>query len=296
MLGHALGRRWVRWTVPLALAAAVGTVLVATLASPNKASADVVIAGARSISEPVSIAYGVKKKGTTTDVHLLACNDFHGNLEAAGLNIYGQFAGGAAWLAKAVKDKQAQYGDKEIERHRRRQHRRQPACRRALLRGALDDRHQPHERRLRLGRQPRVRQGHDELLRIQNGGCRPASVAPPRPTPWPTAAPPNTYPGADFQYLSANVVRNDNGQDAVPGLRHQADQERQRQEVRDRHHRRGARGDADDRHADRRGRAHVRGRGRRRQRGRRSSSQAKGVEHQRARDPPGRLPVRHARP
>ena len=54
-------------------------------------------------------------KGRTTDVHLLAWNDFHGNLEAgAGLNIYGQFAGGAAWLAKAVEDKQALYGDKEI--------------------------------------------------------------------------------------------------------------------------------------------------------------------------------------
>ena len=32
----------------------------------------------------------------------------------AGLNIYGQFAGGAAWLAKAVQDKQALYGDKQI--------------------------------------------------------------------------------------------------------------------------------------------------------------------------------------
>jgi 2',3'-cyclic-nucleotide 2'-phosphodiesterase (5'-nucleotidase family) len=99
-----------RWTVPLALAAAVGAVLVATLASPNKASADVVIAGARSISDPVLIAYGVKKQGTTTDVHVLAFNDLHGNLEAAGNNIYGHFAGGAAYLAKAIKDRQAQYG------------------------------------------------------------------------------------------------------------------------------------------------------------------------------------------
>jgi hypothetical protein len=100
----------VRWTVPLALAATVGAVLAATLASPNKASADVVIAGARSISDPGSIAYGVKKQGTTTDVHVLAFNDLHGNLEAAGNNIYGHFAGGAAYLAKAIKDRQAQYG------------------------------------------------------------------------------------------------------------------------------------------------------------------------------------------
>ena len=42
--------------------------------------------------------------GKTTDVHLLAYNDFHGNLEPGGQNLYGQFAGGAAYLAKAVKD------------------------------------------------------------------------------------------------------------------------------------------------------------------------------------------------
>ena len=93
---HALARRWLRWTVPLALAAAVGAVLVATLASPKQASADVVIAGARSISDPVSIAYGANKTGSTTDVHVLAFNDLHGNLEAATNNIYGHFAGGAA--------------------------------------------------------------------------------------------------------------------------------------------------------------------------------------------------------
>ncbi len=34
--------------------------------------------------------------------HVLAYNDFHGNLEPARLNIYGQFAGGAAYLAKLI--------------------------------------------------------------------------------------------------------------------------------------------------------------------------------------------------
>ena len=43
--------------------------------------------------------------------------------------------------------------------HGRRQHRRVAAGQRPLLRGAGDDRHELHERRLRLGRQPRVRQG-----------------------------------------------------------------------------------------------------------------------------------------
>ena len=43
-------------------------------------------------------------------MHLLAFNDLHGTLEPGGNNIYGQFAGGAAYLAKVVKERQARYG------------------------------------------------------------------------------------------------------------------------------------------------------------------------------------------
>ena len=43
-------------------------------------------------------------------MHLLAFNDLHGTLDPGGQNLYGQFAGGAAFLAKKVKDLQAQYG------------------------------------------------------------------------------------------------------------------------------------------------------------------------------------------
>jgi 5'-nucleotidase len=56
------------------------------------------------------VSYSKLDKQRTTDVHLLAFNDLHGNLEAAGLNIYGKFAGGAAYLARAIKDRQARYG------------------------------------------------------------------------------------------------------------------------------------------------------------------------------------------
>src|SRR6266542_6401885 len=70
----------------------------------------VVISGARSLSDQVSVSYKALDSQRTTDVHLLAFNDLHGNLEAASLNIYGRFAGGAAYLAKAIKDRQAQYG------------------------------------------------------------------------------------------------------------------------------------------------------------------------------------------
>ena len=103
------------WMTQVTLAAvAVGVVLAAPLATPNRAAADnITIAGARSLSDQVSVRYGTAKQAQTTDVHLLAFNDLHGNLEAAGNNIYGRFAGGAAYLAKAVKDKQALYGDNQ---------------------------------------------------------------------------------------------------------------------------------------------------------------------------------------
>src|SRR3954464_700645 len=49
----------------------------------------------------------------TTDIHVLAFNDLHGTLEADSLTIYGRFAGGAASLAKAVKDLQSTYGERQ---------------------------------------------------------------------------------------------------------------------------------------------------------------------------------------
>jgi 5'-nucleotidase len=205
-----------RWTVPLALAAAVGAVLVATLASPRQASADVVIAGARSISDPVSIAYGAQKKGTTTDVHVLAFNDLHGNLEAAGNNIYGHFAGGAAYLAKAIKDKQAQYGRQE-----------------ATVFGGDNIGASPLANGLFFEEPITVAtnlmnvdfgsvgnhefdKGSAELLRIQNGGCRPVEGCTAAPYALPGGGSTSVYPGADFQYLSANVIVDATGKTLFP--------------------------------------------------------------------------------
>ena len=138
-------RSWLRgWTLPLVGAAiAVGVVLLAPLASPNPAGANVAITGAASLSDKVSVSFAEKppkpekpekpakpeKPEKTTDVHVLAFNDLHGTLDAGGQNLYGQFAGGAAFLAKAVKDRQAQYGDDAGDGLRRRQHRREPARR-----------------------------------------------------------------------------------------------------------------------------------------------------------------------
>ncbi len=122
MKGESQMRNWARsWKLQLLLAlVAVGVVLAAPLASPNKAAADpVIISGARSLSDQVVVNFDDDddddgpRKVRTTDVHLLAFNDLHGNLEAGGLNIYGKFAGGAAYLAKAVKDRQAMYGRRQ---------------------------------------------------------------------------------------------------------------------------------------------------------------------------------------
>ena len=92
--------------VGLLAVVAIGTVLLAPLATSSTPVGATTIDGAQSLADEVSVQFKASK-GRTTDVHLLAWNDFHGNLEAgAGLNIYGQFAGGAAWLAKAAHDKQ----------------------------------------------------------------------------------------------------------------------------------------------------------------------------------------------
>ena len=197
---------------------AIGTALLAPLGKSSGTSRALAIDGANSLADTVSVQFKASKD-RTTDVHLLAWNDFHGNLEAGpGLNIYGQFAGGAAWLAKAVHDKQALYGDKEI----------------TVLAGD------------NIGASPLVDglfygepstivtnlmnvdfasvgnhefdKGADQLLRIQNGGCREDVGCTAAPYALVGGGSTNTYPGADFQYLSANVVRNDNGQTLFPAF------------------------------------------------------------------------------
>ena len=202
------------------VALAVGVVLAAPLATLERGGRPgaVTISGARSLSDQVVVTFGAEAdKQRTTDVHLLAFNDLHGNLEAAGNNIYGQFAGGAAYLAKAVKDRQAHYGELQATRPRGRQHRGQPAGQRAVLRGAHHHRQQPDERRLRVGRQPRVRQGQGRAAAHPERRLPPGRRLhrPPR-TRSPNGATTNVYPGADFQYLSANVVVDATGETLFP--------------------------------------------------------------------------------
>lgn len=205
------------WAAPLALAAtAVIVVLISPLASPNEAAAGPIISGARSVSDELSVEFSTLPKGhTTTDVHLLAFNDLHGNLEAASLNVYGKFAGGAAYLAKMVKDRQAQYGANQATIFAGDNIGAAP-----LQNGLFHEEpiviasNMMHVEFASVGNHE-FDKGSGELQRIQNGGCH-ADGCNAAPYTLPDGSTTNVYPGADFQYLSANVIVNSTGQPLFP--------------------------------------------------------------------------------
>jgi 5'-nucleotidase len=205
----------VRWTVPAALVV-VGVVLATTFASPNEASADVVISGARSISDPVSITYRSAGRDRTTDVHLLAFNDLHGNLEAAANNIYGHFAGGAAYLAKAIKDKQAQYGNREATVFGGDNIGASPLANGLFFEEPITTATNLMHVDFGSVGNHEFDKGSAELLRIQNGGCRPVEGCTAAPYALPGGGSTNVFPGANYRYLSANVVVDATGKTLFP--------------------------------------------------------------------------------
>jgi 5'-nucleotidase len=222
-MGSVFTRSWLRaWAVPLVLAtAALGVVLAAPLASPNKASAKVVISGASSLSDKVVVRFAPPpppgaKPPKTTDIHLLAFNDLHGTLDPGAQNLYGQFAGGAAFLAKAVKDRQALYGDQEATIFAGDNIGASP------LASALF-----HDEPIQIATNlmnvdfgsvgnHEFDEGSQELLRMQKGGCHPVDGCQAAPYATVKGKPKDKYPGADFQYLAANVIVNDTGKTLFP--------------------------------------------------------------------------------
>jgi 5'-nucleotidase len=209
-------RSWVGQLIVAGVAVAV--VVAAPLAAPDRPSGGVTIAGARSLSDHVTVSWSQQDPQRTTDVHLLAFNDLHGNLEAGGLNIYGRFAGGAAYLAKAVKDRQAQYGRRQATIFAGDNIGASP-----LANGLFFE--EPITVASNLMRvdfasvgNHEFDKGRAELLRIQNGGCHPTEGCTAAPYALPNGATTDVYPGADFQYLSANVVVNATGQTLFPAF------------------------------------------------------------------------------
>jgi len=214
-------RTWFRsWVTHVALAAlAVGVVIAAPLASTKSNAKDtVIISGARSISDRVAVTFQKPSTHPTTDVHLLAFNDLHGTLEPAGNNIYGKFAGGAAYLAKVVEGKQAQYGDLQATIFAGDNIGASPLANSLFFEEPITiASNLMHVDFASVGNHE-FDKGSTELLRIQNGGCKPVVGCTGAPYALPNGSTTNVFPGADFQYLSANVVVNATGETLFPAF------------------------------------------------------------------------------
>jgi 5'-nucleotidase len=210
-------RNWGRsWKLQLLLAlGAVGVVLAAPLASPNRAAADpVIIAGARTLSDRVVVTYRKTKPPRTTDVHILAFNDLHGNLETGG-TLYGRYAGGAPYLAKMIKDRQARYGNYQVTVHAGDNIGASPLANSLFHEEPITIASNLMNVDLASVGNHEFDKGAAELLRIQNGGCHPDGCTG-APYALPDGSTTDVYPGADFQYLSTNVVRNATGETLFP--------------------------------------------------------------------------------
>jgi len=204
-----------RWLQAGFAAAALGVALAAPLATSTNDRADAVtITGAHSLSDQVAVNFA-KPGGKTTHVHLLAYNDLHGTLEPGSQNLYGQFAGGAAYLAKAIKDKQALYGADEATLFAG------DGIGASQLANSLFHEEPStiisnlmHADYASVGNHE-FDKGKDQLLRIQNGGCSPDGCTG-APYALANGGTSNVFPGADFQYLSANVVVDATGDTLFP--------------------------------------------------------------------------------
>jgi 5'-nucleotidase len=208
------------WAGQLVVAAvAVGVVLAAPLAAPRQAATDAVtISGARSLSDQVRVSWAQPDRQRTTDVHLLAFNDLHGNLEAGGLNLYGKFAGGAAYLAKAVKDRQALYRGRQATILAGDNIGASPLANGLFFEEPITI--ASNLMRVDFGSvgNHEFDKGKDELLRIQRGGCHPVEGCTAAPYALRNGTTTNVYPGADFRYLSANVVVDATGSTLFPAF------------------------------------------------------------------------------
>lgn len=192
------------------VAASITAVVLAPLATTSTAAA-VEITGARTLSDTMHVNFAAADPAKPPSaVHLFAFNDFHGNLEPAGLNIYGRYAGGAAYLAKALKAKQADFprqvtlfaGDNiGAAPLTNAVFNEEPAVIVANHMGVDVASVGNHE----------FDKGVTELTRIQDGGC-PDSGCTGAPYAQPGKDATDTYPGAAFTYLATNVVHTDSGE------------------------------------------------------------------------------------
>ena len=147
-----------------------------------------------------------RHKPRAVDVQLLSINDFHGNLASPGsCSRAGRRrrsrVGGADYLARHINAAAQAENPNTLVVSARRQHRREPARLRPLPRRADDRGLQRDGRRHQHGRQPRVRRGLGRAA-AHAGRRLPSATA---------ASDGDGFDGADFDYLSANVVDDDTG-------------------------------------------------------------------------------------
>jgi 5'-nucleotidase len=210
------------WTATAVLVAvAVGVVVAAPLATsdpgPDGGAGEVLISGARSLSDEVSVSYGeTGGRRRTTDVHLLGFNDLHGNLEAGGLNIYGQFAGGAAYLAKAIEERQAQYGRRQATVFAGDNIGASPLANGLFFEEPITIASNLMNVDFASVGNHEFDKGAAELRRIQDGGCHPDQGCTAAPYRLADGRTTGVYPGADFQYLAANVRVDATGRTLFP--------------------------------------------------------------------------------
>jgi 5'-nucleotidase len=212
-------KKWTRgWVAPFSLVSlAVGVVVAAPLPTSDMASANkVTIAGARSLSDRVHVQWVHKPKDRTEVVHVLAFNDLHGNLEPASLNIYGKFAGGAAYLAKAIKDRQELYGNDEVTVFAGDNIGASPLANGLFFEEPITIATNLMNVDFGSVGNHEFDKGTDELRRIQKGGCKPVDGCTAAPYATANGRSRKTYPGADFQYLSANVIVDATGKTLFP--------------------------------------------------------------------------------
>ena len=212
--------KWLRsWKTQLSLAfIAVGVVLAAPLASSNTSGADrVIIAGAKSLSDRVAVSYADAATGGTTDLHILAFNDLHGNLETGGTQ-YGKYAGGAPYLAKELKARQAQYGrSREVTVMAGDNIGASPLANSLFHEEPITIASNLMNVDIASVGNHEFDKGWQELKRIQEGGCH-ADGCTGAPYALPDGSSTNVYPGADFEYLSTNVVHKDTGETLFPAF------------------------------------------------------------------------------
>ena len=209
----------------------MGVVLAAPLAVAEQGFGGTSsISGARSLSDQVSVTlrHGAKQ-GATTDVHLLAFNDLHGNLEPAGTT-----STASSPVAPRTSPRLSRTG------------RRRTATTQATVFAGDNIGASPlanglfYEEPITIASNlmnvdfasvgnHEFDKGSAELKRIQNGGCHPADGCTGAPYALSANGVKSTdvYPGADFQYLSTNVVVDATGKTLFPAYADQEVQVRQ---------------------------------------------------------------------